>query len=310
MRQKILITGARGGLAETVVSRLARRFDLVGVDPRPLRVEQEFPGVFYQIDYRQRRMADVFRNHSFHALLHVGRVPVTADVRKSARYHLNVLGTRNLLDLAARYAVKNVVVVSTFHVYGAHHHNHLYINEDDPLRASQTFPELSDAVELDNVSTLFMLKHRDIRTVVLRPTNVIGPKINNTITKILANRYCPVLMGYDPLQQFIHEEDMAQAMELALESDRGGVYNVSGEGVIPFTRAIKLVGATPVPVPTFLGYPFAGLASKLGSNFPVHLLDYFRYPTVLTDAAFRRDFGYAPAVSTVDALKSISIRPT
>jgi hypothetical protein len=60
-----------------------------------------------------------------------------------------------------------------------------------------------------------------------------------------------------------------------------------------------------VPVPHFLGYKAAAVAAKLGSNFPVHLLDYFRYPTVLSDDLFRRDFGYEPHVTTIEALRSI-----
>ena len=307
--KKILITGAAGGLANTVVHRLAKKYELIGVDPRPISRGHEFPGTFYEIDYRKRKMADVFRMHQFHALLHLGRVPVTADVRDSARFNLNVLGTRSLLDLSLKYSIKNIIVVSTFHVYGAHQHNHLYITEDDPLRASQTFPELSDAVELDNVSTAFLLRHRDLRTIILRPVNIVGPKINNTISKILRGKRCPFLLGYDPLQQFVHEDDLAQAFELSLESDKGGVYNVAGEGVIPFSHAIRLAGGTPLPIPHFLGYPAVGLLQHLGLKFPKHLLDYFRFPTVISDEQFRKDFRYQPLVSTVDALHSIRMQP-
>ena len=77
---------------------LAKRFRLVGVDPRPLRQGQRFPGRFYRLDYRQRGMADVFRQNRFDALLHLGRVPVTSRARQSTRFNLNVLGTRSLLE--------------------------------------------------------------------------------------------------------------------------------------------------------------------------------------------------------------------
>jgi UDP-glucose 4-epimerase len=239
--------------------------------------------------------------------LHLGRVPVTSRARKSVRYNLNVLGTRSLLDLSVKHGVKNVIVFSTFHVYGAHQHNHLHITEDDPLRASQIFAELSDAVELDNASAMFLLKHRDVvRTVILRPVNVIGPKIHNQISKLLRAAYCPTLLGYDPMMQFIHEQDVAHALELALKSDKSGIYNVSGEGVVPWSHAVQLAGSTPVQVPHFLAYPFFAFASRVGlMRFPKHLIDYFRFPTILSDAAFRKDMGYEPQISTVEALESI-----
>jgi UDP-glucose 4-epimerase len=304
-RPAVLITGASGGLAGVVVDMLVDRYRLVGVDPRPMPAGRNFPGVFHEVDYRQRKMADLFRHNQFHALLHLGRVPVTAKARKSLRYNLNVLGTRNLLGLALRFGVRNVIVFSTFHVYGAHQHNHIHITEEDPLRASQIFPELTDAVELDNISTMYLLRHRNVRSVVLRPVNVIGPRIQNQITQLLRSDICPTLLGYDPMQQFIHERDIARALSAALESDKAGVYNVAGEGVVPWSRAIRLAGGTPVAIPHFLAYPAVSIAASLGARFPKHLVDYFRYPTVVSDAAFRRDFGFRPEISTVAALASV-----
>jgi hypothetical protein len=35
------------------------------------------------------------------------------------------------------------------------------------------------------------------------------------------------------------------------------------------------------------------------------LIDYFRYPTLIADEAFRKDTGYAPGVTTMEALQSI-----
>lgn len=307
---KVLITGASGGLALMVADTLKDKFDLYGVDPRPLPDDRKFPGQFFQADYRQRKMADLFRLHQFDALVHLGRVPIAARLRKTQRFNLNVLGTRSLLDLALRYKVKSVVVMSTFHVYGAHQHNHLYISEEDPLLASQTFPEIVDAVELDNVSVTFSLRNPQVRTVILRPTNIIGDRIKNQISMFLRGKMCPVLLGYDPMWQFIHEEDMANAILLALEGKKSGMYNVSGEGVIAFSHAIRLAGGSPLPIPSFLsGAVIEGL-KYAGSYFPKHLVDFFKYPVVISDKAFRKDFGYEPKISTADALRGLKIEPS
>ena len=304
-RPTLLITGAAGGIASIVVGMLVKKYRLVGVDPRPMPEGVKFPGEFFQIDYRSRRMAEVFRQYSFHAMLHLGRVALGTNAGNSARYNINVLGTRNLLDLVLKYGVKNVVVCSTFHVYGAHQHNHLHLTEDDPLRASQIFPELIDAVDMDNVTTNFVLKHPGIRTIILRPVNVVGPHIRNRITQFFRGRFCPYVLGYDPPTQFMHERDLARALKLCLESRKNGVYNVAGEGVVPFTRAIQLAGSNPVPVPHFLAFRTARAMTRIGVNFPKHLVDYFRYPVVISDVAFRKDFGYEPEINTVEALSSI-----
>jgi UDP-glucose 4-epimerase len=300
----LLVTGASGGLAGVATELLAERYRLVGVDPRPLPFGSNFPGKFIQVDYSHRKMSDVFRNFSFQAMLHLGRVSATSGASRNARYATNVLGTRNLLLQARKYGVKRVVVFSTFHVYGAHQHNHLHIAEDEPLRASQIFPELSDAVELDNYAHTFSLQYPEVKTVILRPANVIGARIRNEVSRLLRADFVPTLLGYDPMLQFVHERDIARALELAVESERTGVYNVAGEGVVPYSRAISLAGGTSLPIPHFLAYPFAGAISRY-SKIPKHLMDYFRYPVVIRDEAFRRDFGYRPAVTTVDSLRTI-----
>lgn len=306
--KRVLITGASGGLAEVVADTLKEKFELYGVDPRPLPTGKVFPGKFFQVDYRQRKMADLFRLHNFDAVVHLGRVPIAARLRKTQRFNLNVLGTRSLLDLALKYQVNSVVVLSTFHVYGAHQHNHLYISEDDPLLASQTFPEIVDAVELDNVSVTFSLRNPQVRTVILRPSNIIGDRIKNQVSMFLRGNMCPVLLGYDPMWQFIHEEDMANAILLALTGEKSGMYNVSGEGVIAFSHAIRLAGGSPFAVPTFLSQMVIRGLKFAGKYFPRHLVDFFKYPVVISDKAFRRDFNYEPKISTADALRGLKIQ--
>jgi UDP-glucose 4-epimerase len=302
---RILITGAAGGLAEVVAATLKDKYELYGVDPRPMPEGRSFPGKFFQIDYRQRRMADLFRLHEFDSLVHLGRVPSQARVRKTQRFNLNVLGTRSLLELSLKYKVKSVIVLSTFHVYGAHQHNHLYITEDDPLLASQTFPEVIDAVELDNVSVAFSLRNPKVRTVILRPTNIIGLQIKNQISTYLRSKVCPLLLGYDPMWQFVHERDMANAVLLALEGKKSGIYNVAGEGVIALSHAVRLTGATAIPVPSFLSGTVLNAFKLAGQNFPRHLVDFFKYPVVISDKNFRKDFAYEPSTNTADALREL-----
>jgi len=307
----ILITGISGALAGIVADRLAAsNEELIGADVRPLAMGRSFPGEFYRVRrYAQRRMDEVFRRHKPRALVHVGRIRGTALMSLHQRYTQNVIGTRHLLELSVQHAVEKVVVLSTYHVYGAHQHNHVHIREDEPLRASQTFPELADAVELDHAATTFLWRYRRVNTIVLRPANIVGPSLNNMMSRLLRSRRCPALLGYDPMMQFVHEDDAARAILMALESPRWGVFNVAGEGAVPYSEAVRLAGATPVPVPHFLAYPLVGALARWRLVFPKHLMDYFRYPVVIDDGLFRKEVGYAPEKTTVEALRSVAVRP-
>lgn len=303
---KILLTGASGAIARLVSGALSPKYDLVGVDPRPAPSSTHFPGEFIVTDYHSRKLDEVFKKHTFDAVLHLGRIRESHKYSPQYRFQMNVVGTQKLLDLCKLTGVKNLIVLSTYHVYGAHKLNPLQLTEDSPLRASQSFPELSDAVELDHAATTFMWKHRDVRTTILRPVNIVGKHVRNTICSLLRSGLCPKIVGFDPLMQFMDEKDMARALILALENPSPGVFNVAGEGVVALSHAIRHAQAVAVPIPPMISASFVRILSDISNiGFPPYLMEYFKYPTIVNDDLFRKNFGYQPKVKTVQSLKNL-----
>ncbi len=305
-RPVALITGAAGTLAGKVARDLAVDHDILGIDTRPPRAGVRFPGRYSQVrHYAQRQIAELFRTHRPSVVVHFGALP--SQVRDpNRRFTDNVLGTRNLFEQAIKVGTQRMVVQSTFHVYGAVHSNHVHIMEDEPLRASQTFPEISDVVEMDHAATTFLWKHREVQTVVLRMANMVGPQLRNFISRTLRRQRVPRLWGYDPVMQFLHEDDAVHAFTLAARSGGWGVYNVAGEGAVSWSWAIRHAGAQYVSVPHLLAIPAMELLFRArGATLPAHLIDFFRYPVIIDDTRFREDFGYRERYSTIDALKSV-----
>ena len=299
---RVLVTGMAGGLAHLVADRLvALGHEVIGVDYRPVpRLTGELSRVtVVRASYNKTAIEDVFRKYAFDAVLHLGRV---GNLRESAgkRFDLNVVGSQKIMTMCVQHGVKELVVLSTFHIYGAHPSNHIPISEDEPLRAGLDFPQLADAIQLDSMATSWVFRHREVRTVVLRPTNLIGPTLQNTMSKFLRLARVPSIMGFDPMMQFVHESDMADAIVAAATSDRSGVYNVGGPAVLPWTSALQLAGARTYPIPS----PVGALAMKLFTGFPQYLLNFFKYPCVISDAAFRSTFAWSPRVGIEDTLWS------
>lgn len=293
-----LITGISGSLSRRVAERLLDRGDtVVGVDYRPAPHDLDPRVRFYQANYNKTRIEDVFRHHQFHTVLHLGRVGNLKE-GMGKRFDLNVLGSQKIMNLCLQSHVKRLVVMSTFHIYGAHPANHIPISEEDPLRAGADFPQIADAIQLDNMASMWVYQHRNIRTVVLRPTNVVGPTIHNAMSNFLRAARVPHLMGFNPMTQFIHEQDMTDAVVTAGDRQDVGIFNVAGSGVMPWRSALKLARAKTFPLPA----PAAMAVMGMFSQFPLYLVNFFRYPCVISDRRFRDTFQWAPKVGMEETL--------
>ena len=301
----IIVTGIAGSLARLTALELLRRGDeVIGVDYRPK--PKSFPKgvVFYRANYNKTRIADVFRRHKPDAVFHLGRV-ATRRVDGNKRFDLNVVGSAKIQELAVRHEVRVLVVLSTYHIYGAHPHNHVPIVEDEPVRALQTVPELSDAIQLDTQAVTWTYRHRKMRTIVLRPSNIIGPHINNTTCRYLRLPRIPYLLGFNPMWQFIHETDLLRALLAAVDSqDKWGAYNVTGRGALPIVEALKLSGAPLVPVPTGLLKTYLRLNPGARPAIPGYLVDFLKYPVITSDQRFRDTFGFEAQVGVTEAIRS------
>lgn len=301
-RSTFLITGFAGGLAQNVAERLlATGHDVVGVDYRPVTELRAGLGAVpvHRANYNKTAIEAVFKKHPIERVLHLGRVGNLSEA-VGKRFDLNVVGTQKIMDLAVQASVRRVVVLSTFHIYGADPANHTPIAEDEPLRAGVEFPQLADAIQLDAMASTWVYRYPDARVAVLRPTNVIGPTISNTMSNYLRRPRVAKMVGFDPMWQFLHEDDLARAIVAAGCHEATGVFNLTGDGVVPWTRAAVMAGAGIVPIPSTMAH----IAIRLLSAFPSYLINFFKYPCVITDRAFREAFGWAPEVPLDEALRS------
>lgn len=292
-RDKILVTGAAGALAQHVIAELSGDYAVVGVDFRGTRATHP-DTVDYEVDFNKRTFEDVFREHDFGAILHLGRIRST-QLDRGRRYSENVVGTDRMMRLAQKYGVGQVLVLSTYHVYGAHPSNPSLIDEDYPLMAVSQHGELVDAVELENLCNIYLYRNPELHVTVLRPCNIVGPGINNAIGKVLSQPVAPCLGGFSPLMQFLHVEDMAEAIIAAYKQNAPGVYNVAPDDWITFQDALEQAGCRRLPLPSIPPVIPKVLAGVLGRYaFPSYLVDFFKYPVVVDGGKFARTFGFAP----------------
>jgi UDP-glucose 4-epimerase len=300
----VLITGIAGGLARMVGAELNDRgYQIVGVDYRRPDRNLGYEAVVYQANYNKTRIADIFRRHKPSIVLHLGRVGNLKE-RMGKRFDLNVIGSGKLMDLCLEHAARRLVVLSTFHIYGAHPHNHTPIYEDEPLRAGPQFPQIADAIQLDNLALTWIWRYPEVKTALLRPCNVVGPRIQNAMSRFLRQRVIPTMIGFNPMVQFLHEEDLVSAIVAAAVSEEAGVFNVAGRSPVPWKEAIGWTSARKLPVPTTVASLYLSAVRALASAVPAYMVNFFKYPCVISDAKFRQTFGWEPSLSEIETIRS------
>ncbi|HWP67082.1 MAG TPA: SDR family oxidoreductase [Candidatus Limnocylindria bacterium] len=305
--ERVLITGIAGSLGRLLTHRLRGRYGVLGVD------RNGWPGhpadvQLHLIDLRKRRFEDIIRTERPDTIVHYAFVRhFRGD--PEIRHEVNVLGTRRLLEYAAEYGVKRIVVLSSGYVYGALPDNPTFLDEEASLNVSRTYPAIRDLAEVDHLVLTFLWKHPEIATTLLRPVSMLGPNSHTAISRFLRARLVPMIVGFDPMMQFIHEEDVADAVVLAMEKGTRGVFNVVGPGAVPLSVAIRECGGTAVPLLEPVARVLFAQLFQLGLyHTPADAIDFLKYSCTLDGRRFVATTGFTPRHSLRSVFASIRRR--
>jgi UDP-glucose 4-epimerase len=300
----VVVTGISGNLGRVLAKQLHVEAQVIGVDRRPFR-DKPKDIVHVQVDLRKARVEEAFRHRRVDAVIHLG---IMHDPRMpfSEAHSFNVLGTQKLLDLCVRHGVRKVVVLSSANVYGPMPENSNFLAEETPLMAADRFSDVRDLIEVDMYAQSFVWRHPEIETVILRPVNIVGPSVHNAPSNYLRLERPLTVMGFDPMIQLIHEEDVARALIQALRPGPRGVYNVTGPGEVPLSAVLRELGRTPVPVPDFLLRPMLRRLFRAGLvSFPPEELDHIQYLCVVDGSRAAREMGWAPRYTLRETIRSV-----
>lgn len=297
-KKQILIIGIVGGLAQITARIILQHhpeWEVMGVDSRETSSIRPIKGLKLKtIRYSRGSFEKLFRENNFDTVFHLARFSHSSlgQENLTKRLELSVMGTNRILEMGLRFNVQKVIVLSTFHVYGALADNSIFLPEDSPLRASLQYPELLDVVEMDQIATNYMWKYqREMSVVVLRPCNIIGDQIRNTMSRYLTNHLALRPIDYNPIFQFIHEFDMASVLARSVLELPTGIYNVATDDFISLRDALDIVGVKGIPFSMALaGHLNAGLKA-LRLNIPEYLIDYLKYSCLINNSAIKKELG-------------------
>ena len=299
-----VITGISGRLGRALTRRLHRmpNMEIIGIDrrrflQRPKDVEH------LRIDIRRKACEDLFRRRKVDVIFHLG---LMHDPRRGSDEHhsWNILGTQRIFDYAQRHRVPKVVLLSSADVYGPQDDNPAFLSEEAPLLGAQGFPQIRDLISVDMLAQSHFWRAPEIETVVLRPVHILG-RVDNALSNYLRLKRPPVMFGFDPMMQVIHEEDVVSAIVAAARPGLRGIFNVAGPPGLPLRQLIALAGAAPLELPHPIAPALVERARTLRLvDAPSAELRYLRYAVTVDDTRARELLRFEPKYSVADAVNA------
>lgn len=206
---------------------------------------------------------------------------------------VNIDGTRNLLDACEVAGTKKIVYPSSTSIYGARPDNPPLLTEDMPTRQVKGFQYSEDKVEAERLIMEFATEHHEVVTAILRSPPIMGPQTDNFIARAFSKPLLVKVGTADPPMQFIHQDDFLDVLVHVILHDVPGIYNIAGDGTIPWTEMCKMLGRPLITLPPILLYPLTDLTWMLHVNkdSPACGLNFIRYPWVADISKIKRELG-------------------
>ncbi len=260
---------------------------------------------YYEVDFTQptseARLGEIFAAERVHTVVHLAFLSLPTHATAWA-HEFESVGTMHLLNAARQAHITKLVHWSQTVLYGAHPSNPNFLDEKRELRAPKDAAFFHDKIEAEAEARRFA-EHPGTVVTILRTAPILGPTVRNYVTRYLGRRIVPVLMGFDPLWQFVHEVDAVAAFKLAVDRDVPGTFNIVSRGVLPLSTVLRLAGRLALPIP----HPMAGaLAGALWAaqiiETPPRFVDYLRYLCVADGALAERQLGFRASYTSRDAV--------
>ena len=271
---KVLVTGGTGYIgSHTIVDLIESGYEPISIDngansdPSSLEkvamITNSLIG-HYPIDLCDAvKLEKVFQEHEFIGIIHFAALKAVGEsVEKPLLYFKNNLNsTLNILEMALKYKVKNLIFSSSCTVYG--NAEHIPVTEDTPMKEAESPYGRTKQMGEQMITDTYKNTHH--KAILLRyfnpagahPGGLLGEAPSNVAQNLVPvitetaigkrNKMTVFGSDYDTrdgscIRDYIHIMDLARAHTLALEyllqnkqSEPVDVYNLGiGEGVTVF----------------------------------------------------------------------------
>ena len=317
MGKRVLVTGLGtfwGGRVAQALEADPSVEVIVGLDRYEPTVQLERTE-YVRSDESYSILARIVKAARIDTIVHTFLVMDSSQMRSRSIHEINVIGTMNLFAAASApgSTVRNVVVKSSTLVYGTGPKDPVWFSEETRrTRPPRRMIERS-VLEVEGYVRDFAVDNPHVSLAMLRFSNVLGPDISTALSKALELPLVPCLAGFDPRVQFVHETDVVRAVLHALDHGIQGVYNVAGDGLLPWSEVAAICGRRTFPLPPFGMELLSGTLGRFGIELPPELLDLLRYGRGADNRRLKRtgfEYQFTSASTVADFAESLRLRRT
>jgi UDP-glucose 4-epimerase len=304
----VVVTGVTGYWGTRFAARLATEagYHVIGLDREPPTDEvEDFD--FIQADVRNPLLVELFRAEGVDTVVHLA---FAETIRLSeAAFDLNVMGTTKLLSACQQAGVRKAVLKSSTAVYGARPSNSAFLDENHPLRGSRRYGTIRDLVEIERFCRNFRHQAPELVLTILRFPGIVGPTADTAMTCFLKSGRTPTMLGFDPMMQIIHQDDVVEALLHATLNDAAGAFNVAATDVLPLSKIRGLAGKPSFAILHLFAYWGVGrwrtVDQRLQHYLPMEP-DYLRFPWVGDLRRMRKKLGFEPHYTAEETLREFA----
>ena len=277
---RVAVTGAAGYIGSLLISRLECEASIefiLALDASPATGRHSDKVASVRQDVTEP-FPDLFAEHRIETVVHLAYVLNPGRDGADAR-RVNVSGTAHMVEACEVAAVRHILYLSSTSVYGAHPDNADFLTEDAPIRPIPGFQYSEDKALAESLLRTSAGRLPATTVTVLRGCPVMGPNADNFIANAFRKPFLPSVGGADPPMQFVHEDDLIDALFRCIERTPPGTYNIAGDGTVRWSEMASMMDTPLIRLPAFVLYPLTSIGWRLGlqTDSPAAGLDFIRH---------------------------------
>jgi UDP-glucose 4-epimerase len=295
---RYLITGGAGYIGSRLVELLSRREETERIvicdlaPPAAYRPKTEFQ----RVDVRDRdSIRGALERSRSDVLIHLAFI-LNPSHDEHFMYDVDVNGTHNVLEAAAAAGTRQVLVTSSSTAYGAFPDNPVPLTEEDPVRGVPGFAYARDKTESDRLCQLWAATYPERTMTIVRPCIVFGPNVDNYLVRLWTKApFAPDAGHLDHQIQFVHEDDVVEAIGALLLGRHGGAFNVAGDGLVTLRECSELI-ELPIrrmPLRAYRGLARAMWTARL-SEAPPGQIEFALHSWIVSAEKLKQTTGWRP----------------